>query len=346
MSFSVLIFCPDRHIVYDGRTPDEVGVGGGITARVRMGRALARQGHSVIHVGLCPEPAMIDDVEYIPLDSFESAAVDVAVLTTSGDALDLSPVQGYAIRARKTIVWVHGAAKPGGLEDLEYDALYAVSRFIARHAVEQWGVPEGKVIVTYNGYEPCHFQGEPEEDRDPYRLIYFSHPSKGLEPALGVLRELRERDCRFHLLICGGEQLWGVEQSPFDLPEGASFLGLVGQKALARELQACGFALQLQRREEPGALAIPDSQRAACIIVASPVGVYPELLVEGSGAILVDGDALSARVQAKAARAIYELAERPTEMRSMREMAVRAARSIDETARQWTDHWDPLLVAG
>ncbi len=41
--YRVVIYCPDRHIVYDGRTPDEIGVGGGITARVRMARALARR---------------------------------------------------------------------------------------------------------------------------------------------------------------------------------------------------------------------------------------------------------------------------------------------------------------
>ena len=28
----ILFYCPDRHILFDARTPDQVGVGGGITA--------------------------------------------------------------------------------------------------------------------------------------------------------------------------------------------------------------------------------------------------------------------------------------------------------------------------
>ena len=55
----VAIFCPDRHILYDGRTPDEVGVGGGITARVRMARALARRGHEVHMIVNCPQAAVL-----------------------------------------------------------------------------------------------------------------------------------------------------------------------------------------------------------------------------------------------------------------------------------------------
>jgi hypothetical protein len=41
MSYAICIHCPDTHIQNDGRTPDTIGVGGGITARIRLATHLA-----------------------------------------------------------------------------------------------------------------------------------------------------------------------------------------------------------------------------------------------------------------------------------------------------------------
>jgi glycosyltransferase involved in cell wall biosynthesis len=267
----------------------------------------------------------------------------VAVLTTSGDALDLTSVQAYEIRARKTIVWVHGVDKPGGLHALEFDALYAVSRFIARHAVDTWGVPNEKVIVTYNGYDPSHFKEVPKEDRDPHRLIYTSHPSKGFKPALEVLRILREADARFHLIVCGGGRLWGGEETEFDLPEGSGYLGLMGQKAFARELVRSSFALQLQRREEPFGLAVAEAMRAGCIVVASNVGAFPEQIRHERDGLLIAEDALGEQAPTQAAAYIRSLTDQPEVMAMIRNEAEKAALSVDEAANQWESHWDLLI---
>jgi hypothetical protein len=43
----VAIYSPDRARYYDGRTRERDGVGGGITARLSMGEALAALGHDV-----------------------------------------------------------------------------------------------------------------------------------------------------------------------------------------------------------------------------------------------------------------------------------------------------------
>ena len=41
MKYRVTLYCPDRHVEYDaGRTPDQKG--GGVTARIRLAQALAR----------------------------------------------------------------------------------------------------------------------------------------------------------------------------------------------------------------------------------------------------------------------------------------------------------------
>src|SRR4030067_41981 len=88
--YSVIFYCPDRHIVYDGRTPVERGVGGGITQRVRMARALAQMGHHVTAVVNCPRREVIDGVQYVPLGATAELRADVPIANTSGGASDLS----------------------------------------------------------------------------------------------------------------------------------------------------------------------------------------------------------------------------------------------------------------
>src|SRR3990172_1692884 len=277
MAYRVTIYCPDRHIVYDGRTPREMGVGGGITARVRMAHALQRRGHLVTMVVNCPRRETYEGVEYLPLDEATRLVGDILILTTSGDRLDLTPALGLRCEASLTIVWVHGPTKPIGMDDLQWDSCYAVSNFIGGVARDRWGIPQDRIFVSYNAYEEGLFtQAEGRgRQRDPYRLVYFSHPSKGLDTAVAVFERLRAEDRRFTLRVLGGEALWGGTSTVPDLPQGASFGGLTGQAEVVAELLQAGFSLQMQAREEPGALAIMEAFRAGCVIVASPVGCYP-----------------------------------------------------------------------
>ena len=41
MTWDVVIYCPDTHILYDATLPDKRGVGGGLMARLRLAQALA-----------------------------------------------------------------------------------------------------------------------------------------------------------------------------------------------------------------------------------------------------------------------------------------------------------------
>jgi glycosyltransferase involved in cell wall biosynthesis len=343
--YHVVFYCPDRHIAYDGRTPDRVGVGGGITARVRMARALRRLGHRVTMVVNCPRPARIDGVDYRPLDSVHRLEGDVLVANTSGGALDLSPLLDLETDARLRLVWVHGTARPGGLDRIGFDALYAVSNFVAEVAAGGWGVPRERLFVVYNGFEERTFARAERRrlQRDPYRLVYFSHPSKGLGAAIAVLRRLRQGDPRFTLHVYGGPGLWGQEEAAPLAEEGLVDHGLVGQRMLAAELLKCGFSLQLQSREEPGALAIVDAMRAGCVIIGSSVGCYPEMIDGKGNGFLVPGDPASEDVLDRAASLVLGLVRDPDALKRVRQNAQAAIWDTDTLARAWTAHWAWLL---
>jgi len=311
ISRRVVIYCPDRHIVYDGRTPYKRGVGGGISARVRMARALARAGHRVTMVVNCPGRRRIDGVEYVPLDRTRRLEGDILIANTSGGSMSLEPLLDLEVETALLLVWVHGTIKPVGLEAIGFHALYAVSNFVADVADGEWGARRERIFVSYNAFEPDLFRAAERSRprRDPYRLVYFSHPSKGLETAIDVLRRLRAVDRRFHLMVFGGARLWGESELPAAAEEGVIRRGLVGQRLLTRELLQCGFALQMQARPEPGALAIVEAMRAGCILIASPVGCVAEMVRDDGDGFLLPGDHTRAAVRDRAADIILQLVE-------------------------------------
>jgi glycosyltransferase involved in cell wall biosynthesis len=338
----VVIYCPDRHIVYDGDTPYLRGVGGGITARVRMANALARAGHRVTAVVNCPEPRDLRGVHYRPLDDVDRLAGDVVILTTSGDRLDLSPALRLRVEANLKIAWVHGPIAPTGLHAVAPDVVYAVSNYIAGIVRREWGVASDRVFVTYNGYDDAAFRRAEAQagPRDPYSLMYSSHPSKGLDTALGVLRLLREKDARFHLKVFGSEALWGETPLAHAEEEGVTWEGLVGQEELTARLLESGFSLQMQDRQEPGALAIVDALRAGCVLVGSPVGCYPEMVRDGENGILISGDHAEEATRCRAAECILELARDRGRWHRLGAVAQRAPWSTDRMADVWSAHWE------
>jgi glycosyltransferase involved in cell wall biosynthesis len=293
-------------------------------------------------VANCAQRATIDGVAYVPLEQTGRLEADIAIITTSGDRLDLTPGGKLGSEAGLRMVWVHGATRPAGLDEVEPDFVYAVSNFIADAVRSHWGVSADRVFVSYNGYEEDVFaEAETSADaRDPLRLTYFSHPSKGLETAIAVLRELRVVDARFHLKVYGNEALWGQDPSAHMEEPGVSWEGLIGQGDLARQLVECTYSLQLQHREEPGALAIMEALRAGCILLASPVGCYPEMIANGVNGFLIQGDHRLAETRWAAAETIAALHQNSALREAVRQAAQAAPWSSDTMAATWEGHWD------
>jgi glycosyltransferase involved in cell wall biosynthesis len=341
MIYSVTFYCPDTHIQYDGRTPYKKGVGGGITARIRMARALQRAGHRVAMVVNCAKKARIDGVEYLPLGEVKQIRGDVLILNTSGGPLDLSPLLHLDVDVGLRAVWTSGTPRPGGLDDVGYDFVYAKSNFLRQVAHEEWGVPREKIFVAYNGFEEEDFLRAEKSKvrRDPHRLVYFSHPSKGLNTALDVLHRLRSVDSRFHLVLFGGNQLWGQEESSFPAESGLDYRGLVGQNELVKELFGCSYSINLQARLEPFGMVITESMRAGCVVIASPVGAYAELVRDGEDGFLIEGDHESEEVRDQAAKLILKLTQNPDAFKYVQRIARGVIWDTDTMVRVWEGHW-------
>lgn len=345
MRYSVTIYCPDTHLVYDAKTPDRVGVGGGVTGRLRLAQALAAIGNKVTVVANVPRTHTYRGVLYKRLSEVRRIDSDILILNSSGGALDLGPVSELEIRASLKQVWVMGAPAIKALDQMDFDYLVAPSNFVREIAQQEWGVSPARLFVINNGYQTIS-RGRAwwgMYRRDPFRMVYFSHPSKGLEAAVGVLRLLRSEDSRYELHVYGGNRLWGGEEQAMASESGVFDHGLTGQRRLARELLKSSFAINLQAIPEGFGIAVAEAMAYGNIVLASPVGAHGEIVHHGYNGFLVPGDHRASDTLERAASLILGLSRNGSFAEYIRRNAICTPMSWDVLAQVWQGHWQWVL---
>ena len=344
----VCLWCPDRHLTYDGTTADQVGVGGGVTARIRLAAALARLGHGMTVVCNCAKERVVDGVRYVPLDAGFSDEADVLVMTTSGGDIDLAPALQLSVTAPLRVVWVHGMRKPAALDEVPHDFVYAVSNFIRRTAIKDWGVAPERIYVSHNGVVRSSLGRRGlgrKPTRDMHRIVYTSHPAKGLEAARAVVGVLRGSDPAYELHTYGSEALWGRKEKRRPEEPGVVHHGLVGQKELFAGLASGGILLNIQEIQDAFALAPAEAMAAGCIVIASPVGGYPELIRSGYNGFLVEGNHLDPETHLRVAGLVRRLVADEDYASYIRSNGLPWPFEWDTLARAWTAHWRWALGA-
>jgi glycosyltransferase involved in cell wall biosynthesis len=339
MSYRVVLYCPDNHILSNWKIVNETGVGGGITARTRISHALAKRGHYVVSYVNCPRDEKIQGVEYRHFSGLEKVDTDIFIASSSGGALELGSLKSIPVQARIKILMILGNSLPENTDPGYFDSIYILSNYVRGVAQRQWQVEPDRLFVSYLGIAEENFP-PPQNRRDPFQMAYLSHPSKGLDAAIAVTRILRRSDPRFTLHVFGGNRLWGGVDEPVYNEPGVVYHGLVGQQKLARHLQQTGFSLNLQAREEPFGMVVTESMRAGCIVLASPVGAYPELIRNGYNGFLVPGSHIEPETHQYAAALIERLVRNPDYMECVRRNAVNTPMGWEVVAKTWEGHWN------
>jgi len=338
--YSITIYCPDNHLTYDRLALDRKGIGGGVTTRVRMAYALAAHGHRVRLYINCPKERTELGVETHHFSTLKSDCSDIFIASTSGGQFDIGALGNIELENQLKILLVHSVSKPNGLSFYPFNFVYSPSNFIRGKAVNEWGVSPENVFVSNRGVTETYFTSRWPPRRNPFSMVYAGHPSKGLETAISILRSLRKVEPRFHLHVYSGAGLWG-ETGDDPKPEaGITFHGVIGQCQLARELQKSSFSLNLQNREEPFGIAVIEAMRAGCVVLASPVGAYPEIITNGRDGLLIPGDPCEEEARRIAVELILRLVRNPEYVSYLRRNASQAPLNWDQVARTWEGHWE------
>jgi len=272
--YRIVFYCPDTNLKYDGRTPDQTGLGGGKTALVRMAKALHELGNHVVVYGNS-DPGNYDGVEYRHFASLDNLECDIFVVMTSSK-LDLSDWDPESVTARLCILWVQGTAPIRGLDHTHFDYVYAVSAYLRNILYHEWGIPSSKIITTSNAYSEENVQAAEKANlvRDKHGIVFASHPSKGLSRVVEIVNALHEYDSRFYLDIYGGKRLWNASSQEDDLPERdhIRFRGLVGQRDLNHRLRSYNFMIAVSDVPDACSLTLIEAKRAGVLVLASAVG--------------------------------------------------------------------------
>jgi len=341
MKYKIALYCPDSHIQYDIHTLDHKGVGGGITSRIRLAHALAKLGHQVTLYINCPQDKKIESVNYIHHSRCHQIESDVFIASTSGGEFDLADLKQLKISTRLKILMLHGVPLPNNVDYHDFDYVYFPSNFVKENFCQRVPLDPKRIFTCYRGVEETYFKTN--SSRDPFALVYFGHPEKGLEDALSILRMLRKSEPRFTLHVFGGYGLWGNTQTTIPPEPGLVDHGLIGQKKLIPFLQKMSFSLNLQAIQEGFGLAVCESMRAGCIVLASRVGAYPEVIRHGYNGFLVDGIHTDIQTHEKSAKLILDLTKQPDLANYICQNAINTPFSWLTIAKAWQGHWGWVL---
>lgn len=342
MKYKISLYCPDSHILYDINTLNHKGVGGGITSRIRLAHALARLDHDVTVYVNCPYNKKIQGVRYIHHSQCKVIDTDVFIASTSGGEFDLGRLQTMQIATRLKILMLHGVPLPNHVNYPDFDFIYFPSNFVRAFFCNLVQLRQGYVFTSYHGVHNTYFKKH-KTPRDHYNLVYIGHPEKGLEDALSIMRILRKSEPRFTLHVFGGHGLWGNTQIAIPPEPGLVDHGLIGQKKLIPLLQKMSISLNLQAIQEGFGLAVCESMRAGCIVLASRVGAYPEVIRHGYNGFLIDGPHTDPATHEKSAQLILELTQHPDFSDYLRQNAMHTPFSWLTIAKTWQGHWDWAL---
>jgi hypothetical protein len=187
----VVIDCSTGGPLYSWADPQvEEGIGGSEECVILLARELVKLGHEVIVYNNCgPLEAVYAGVDYRRYDR-ERVEADVYVAWRNWHLLE-------GVEAPYKWLWCHDipaachCPSPG---EIAGGALDHIGSFVLLNNYHKGiyvaaGIPEEKIIVAPIGVDPATYDVDVARDRT--RVLYFSHPGRGLDRLRGVWPQVR-----------------------------------------------------------------------------------------------------------------------------------------------------------
>ena len=281
-----VLFYPVYCVPFHKNILNERPLGGTETAVIHLANALADLGHQVFVVASSKNtsegnPAYITDGQTRLLGE-----VDVYIVLR-----DWRFCFNLPFKCNKVFYWTSDAPETlynVGIGDPRfYDSIqsvFCVSYWQAKALCNQSNMPLAKTWILRNGVRLQDFSGS--EERHRRRLIYTSHPDRGLIYLLEIFKQLKSKysDLELHVFssftthareVNTIPQESQIIQSFHDMP-GCYFHGNILQRDLAREYMKSAVWTYPTAFQETSCISAMEAQAAGCVILTSALAALNE----------------------------------------------------------------------
>lgn len=287
----ILFFPSDCQPIYR-RILEEKPLGGTETGVIRLANALADLGHDVIIISETTDTSA--NPKFLRTDDPSLLlGVDLFIAVRNW-----RPAFFFRIKRKRTFFWTGDDANTlhnFGIGDLrvhsELDALLCVSHWQASILSRLSLFPPNKIWLLRNGVYLPNFEGS--EIRNNKRLIFTSHPLRGLRFLPPIFNALKIKHPDLELHVFGGSSTHGKEENTemqllldeLSKTKGCFVHGPVRQQELSRELMRSRIWIYPTDFSETSCISAMEAQAAGCAIVSSHLAALPETV--GQAGILL-----------------------------------------------------------
>jgi glycosyltransferase involved in cell wall biosynthesis len=333
----VVVICPDTNIELSVDAPKRTAIRGGKSAIVKLAAAWARAGHRVTVFSGRVHAGSDTGLSVRPLAEI-GGTFDVAIYVTGalGHFRELAHARP---RAKVNIFWINGPHRVEPPDFVPIDWIIAPAKFLARRAIDEWGLPAGRVIVIPGDAVVERWPDELGRTRDPSRAFFACHPNKGLDEAVAVLGRCRpEQPCT--LDVYGTGAFWGAPvEDRFPASDWLRLMGDVSADQIARAMNSYGFMPFFTDWLDSFSTVTAEAMAGGAVVFATAHGATAELVRHGWNGFLVR--VVDGRPDlAQAEDLLRNYLRDPSKFDFVRENARRSVATWDEVAAQWARVWE------
>jgi glycosyltransferase involved in cell wall biosynthesis len=203
--------------------------------------------------------------------------------------------------ARKIFIWVHDIVFQSSFNGQnipnnglyfynnishKVDGIIVLSEYHKSRMMEYYNIPENKIHIIGNAINTDLFSEEVEKQK--YKFIYSSYPSRGLDMLLKVFTTIKAEFANAELYIYRDHSTFTTSQ----LQEIAKYNyifapGFLKNEDLIREFQSSNIWLYPTDFVETYCISALEAQMAGCLCITSPLGSLSEIV--GSRGVLIEG---------------------------------------------------------
>jgi glycosyltransferase involved in cell wall biosynthesis len=333
----VVVVCPDTNIELSVDAPERGAIRGGKSAIIQLSAAWARAGHEVTVFAGRAAPGRHEGLTVRPLPE-AAGDFDVAVYVTGALGHFRDPVVAR-VQARVNLFWINGPHRVEPPLHVDVHWTVAPAKFLARRAIDDWGLPAQRVVVIPGEAVRHRCDGQPTVARAVLRGVYASHPAKGLREAVAVLEACRARGRHGTLDVYGTADFWGVTAASDETAEGiVNAVGNVPESDLAARMSGYGFMPYFTEWLDGFSTATAEAMAAGVVVFATAHGSNAEFVRHGWNGFLIRAE--NGRPDLEQAHALLlHYLESPDEFESIRRNAQQSVPTWDEQAADWAAVW-------